>query len=161
MASPPEISLPASTPEMAAYHDQESSDEPFAIYSLFDVDEDEITDIIKTCDEACEFESQVVRGRDDDFGKALSIGYHIGIHVRSDIDACALLRETEPAVNIKQLSATVYKALRAVPKIEAINGDLVSRESMADPVEASRHPTLHRRMFLDAEKLDYTQAGLT
>jgi len=49
MASLPDLSLPEQTvPEMAAYHDREASDAPFAIYALCDVDEDDITDIIKT-----------------------------------------------------------------------------------------------------------------
>ena len=63
MAFLPDLSLPATVPELAAYHDQETSDEPFAIYALCDVDEDDITDITKLCDSACEVEEQAIRRR--------------------------------------------------------------------------------------------------
>lgn len=61
MASLPDLSLPATVPEMAMYHDRDASDGPFAIYALCDVDESDITGIIKNCDSACEVEGQVAR----------------------------------------------------------------------------------------------------
>lgn len=39
----------------------EASDAPFAIYTLCEVTEDDVTEIIKTCDSACEIEGQVLR----------------------------------------------------------------------------------------------------
>ena len=61
MASLSELSLPATVPEMAAYHDREASDAPFTIYKLCDLDEGDNSDFIKTCGFACEIEGQVVR----------------------------------------------------------------------------------------------------
>lgn len=61
MACLPDLSLAAIVPEMVAYHDREASDAPFAIYTLCDVDEDDVTEIIQTCDAACEIDGQVVR----------------------------------------------------------------------------------------------------
>jgi hypothetical protein len=266
MTRPLDLSLPDTVPEMANYHDQEAYDGPFAIYTLCDVDEDGVTDIVKTCESDCGVEGQVVRpphhrfpgGRlrdiveyhvelarngqfdpkyfmvvaclewrtkgvvivalddeemqckpdllwinakdaglalvnlqlsnmsweefkedslespapddemddgdvdqDEDFGKAPSIGYHIGVYVRNDLDAYVLLREIEPAVDIKQPSEIVCKALKAIPENETSQGDLVSRAAIAHPVETSRHPTLHKRMFLVADNLDYSGAGLS
>jgi hypothetical protein len=250
---------------MAACHDQEASDAPFAIYALCDVDEDDILEIAKTCNSVCEIEGQVIRpprqyfpggrlrdgvqyhvglakegqfdpkhfivlacldwrtegvvivtlddeemqckpnllwikaedaglalvnlqisnmgweelkedsldstapededdngvtGQSEDFGKAPGIGYHIGVYVRSDNNARALLREIEPAVDIKQPSEMVCKALRAVSEDEGSEGDLLSQAATAHPLEVKRHPTLHKRMFLVADNLDYSQDGL-
>lgn len=250
---------------MAAYHDREGSDVPFAVYTLCSVDEVDITEIIKICDSACEIEGQVIRpprhhfpeGRlrdvveyhvelardgqfdpkyfmvvacperrlkgvvivaldddemrckpdllwlkaedsglalvnlqmsnvsweelkedslgsaslDDDnnshdsdqneyLGKAPGISYHIGVYVRSDIDTRALLREIEPAADVKQASEMVCKALRAVPENEGSRGDLFSRAAIAHPYKVSRHPTLHKRMFLVADKIDCAREGL-
>lgn len=61
MASLLDLSLPETVPEMAAYHDREGSDAPFAVYTLCDVDEVDITEIIKICDAACEIDGQVIR----------------------------------------------------------------------------------------------------
>lgn len=99
--------------------------------------------------------------QDEDFGKAPGIGYHIGVYVRDDLDTRALLREIEPAADIKQPSEIVGKALKAVPENEGSRGDLFPRAAIAHPLEASRQPTLHKRMFLVADKVSYTQAGLT
>jgi hypothetical protein len=263
MASLPDLSLPATVPEMAVYHDREASDAPFAIYTLCDINEDDVTEIIETCDSACEIEGQIVRpprhrfpeGRlgdiveyhvglakegqfdpkyfivvacsewrtkrvvivalddeemqcqpdllwikvedaglalvnlqisnmsweelkedsldsaapddedenddeDDDFGKAPDMGYHIGVYVRSDIDACALLKEIEPAVDIKKPCEMVCKALKALVENEESQGDLVSLAVIAHLFEVRKHPTLHKRMFLVADEVDYTQHGL-
>ena len=262
----PDLSLPATVPEMAACHDQEASDAPFAIYALCDVDEDDILEIAKTCNSVCEIEGQVIRpprqyfpggrlrdgvqyhvglakegqfdpkhfivlacldwrtegvvivtlddeemqckpnllwikaedaglalvnlqisnmgweelkedsldstapededdngvtGQSEDFGKAPAIGYHIGVYVRCDLDTRALLREIEPAMDNKKASEIVCKATKALPKDKEPHQDLVSGAAMAHPVEASKHPTLHKRMFLVADNLDYTKAGLT
>jgi hypothetical protein len=99
-------------------------------------------------------------GQNEDFGKAPGIGYHIGVYVRSDVDARALLREIEPAADMKQPSEMVCKALRAIPEDEGLQQDLFRRAASAHPVETSRHPTLHKRMFLVADNSDYSQHGL-
>lgn len=98
--------------------------------------------------------------QDEDFGKAPGVGYHIGVCVRSDIDTRALLKEIEPAADAKQASEMVCKALRAVPENEGPRRDLVSRAAIAHPYEVSKHPTLHKRMFLVADKIDYAREGL-
>jgi hypothetical protein len=98
--------------------------------------------------------------QDECFGKAPGIGYHIGVYARSDIDTRALLKEIEPAADAKQRAEMVCKALRAVPENEGARRDLVSRAAIAHPYEVSKRPTLHKRMFLVADKIDYAREGL-
>jgi hypothetical protein len=71
------------------------------------------------------------------------------------------LREIVCKADIKRDEEIVCKALKAVPEDEGSQRDLLSRASTAHPVEVSRHPTLHKRMFLVADNLDYANAGLT
>jgi hypothetical protein len=143
MASLPDLSLPATIPEMAVYHDREASDGPFAIYALCvltkailrklrelviwpawrRVKEDSLDSMVPNDEDDDDGDA----GRNEDFGKAPGIGYHIGVYVRGDLDSRALLREIEPAVDVKQPSEVVCKVLRAVPARKEARGDLVAR----------------------------------
>lgn len=89
MAPLPDLSFLATVPEMATYHGQEASDGPFAIYSLCDFDEDDITEITKICDAACELEGQSIRPPRRRFlGRRLRdvVEYHVGLAREGQFD---------------------------------------------------------------------------
>ena len=94
-------------------------------------------------------------GRNGDYGKPPPLGYHIAFYVAKNIDTRAVLSITEPGIEHKVPEEYVCRIKTIDQSLDA-----ASQAAMLHPSRTTKHPTLHKRMFLVADSVDYKDDGI-